>query len=296
MPGSRCSTPRATTSCWTRSTSAASSTARSERGELRVDYQPIVELSTGRVACVESLLRWQHPERGLLHPGEFLAMAEESGLIAPIGAWVLEESCRQAVAWTRARQRAGLGDDAVSVSVNLSPRQLIDPGLVDEVAAIVAGAGIDPETVWLEITEGALAADTESTLAVLRRLRNLGIRLAIDDFGTGYASLGYLRSFPVEVLKIDRSFMVGLGRGAEDATIVRSVIALAASLGLDCVAEGVEQPTQLEELRTLGCTFAQGFLLGVPLPADVLGDQLGDDLSPWTVEGSDLLAGSVAFT
>ncbi|HLM95425.1 MAG TPA: EAL domain-containing protein [Acidimicrobiales bacterium] len=259
-----------------------------DRGEFRVYYQPIVEMSTGRVACVEALLRWQHPERGLLHPGEFLSTAEESGLITPIGAWVLEESCRQAVAWTEERRRGGLGEGPISVSVNLSPRQLIEPNLVEEVAAVVAGTGIAPETVWLEITEGALAADTESTLAVLRRLRALGIRLAIDDFGTGYASLGHLKSFPVEVLKIDRSFMAGLGRGAEDATIVSSVISLAGSLGLDCVAEGIEQPYQLEELRTLGCAFVQGFLLGVPLPAAVLGEQLGDDLSPWTVDGSGL--------
>jgi diguanylate cyclase (GGDEF)-like protein/PAS domain S-box-containing protein len=267
-----------------------------ERGEFRVYYQPIVEMSTGRLACVEALLRWQHPQRGLLHPAEFLSTAEENGLISPIGAWVLEESCRQAVAWTDERRRAGLGVDPISVSVNVSPRQLIDPDLVDEVAAIVDSTGIAPETVWLEITEGALAADTESTLDVLHRLRALGIRLAIDDFGTGYASLGYLKSFPVEVLKIDRSFMVGLGRTMEDATIVRSVIALAASLGLDCVAEGIEQPQQLEELRALGCAFVQGFLLGVPLPADVLGEQLGDDLSPWTVKGSELFETAATFT
>jgi diguanylate cyclase (GGDEF)-like protein len=267
-----------------------------ERGEFRVYYQPIVELATGRVSGVEALLRWQHPERGLLHPGEFLSMTEESGLIAPIGAWVLEESCRQAVAWAQARRNEGMSGDPISISVNLSPRQLVEPDLVDDVAGIVARSGIDPGSVWLEITEGALAADTESTLAVLHRLRALGIRLAIDDFGTGYASLGYLKSFPVEVLKIDRSFMVGLGRGTEDATIVRSVVALARSLGLDCVAEGIERPQQLEELRALGCAYVQGFLLGVPLPADVLGDQLGDDLSPWTVNGSGLFEGAVTYT
>jgi EAL domain-containing protein (putative c-di-GMP-specific phosphodiesterase class I) len=133
-------------------------------------------------------------------------------------------------------------------------------------------------------------------LGVLRRLRALGLRLAIDDFGTGYASLGYLKSFPVEVLKIDRSFIVGLGTGKEDAAIVRSVISLARSLGLECVAEGIERPQQLEELRALGCTYVQGFLLGVPLPVDVLGDQLGDDLSPWTVDGSGLFEGVVAYT
>jgi len=264
-----------------------------ERGEFRVYYQPIVELNTGRVAGVEALLRWQHPQRGLLHPGEFLSTAEESGLIAPIGAWVLEQSCLQAVAWTSERLCAGLGAEPISVSVNLSPRQLIEPNLVEEVATIVAGTGIAPETVWLEITEGALATDTESILGVLHRLRAIGIRLAIDDFGTGYASLGYLKSFPVEVLKIDRSFIAGLGRGVEDAPIVRSVIALARSLGLDCVAEGIERPQQLEELRELGCAFVQGFLLGVPLPAEVLGNELGDDLSPWTINPAGLFEGSL---
>jgi diguanylate cyclase (GGDEF)-like protein/PAS domain S-box-containing protein len=267
-----------------------------ERGEFRVYYQPIVELASGRVFGVEALLRWQHPERGLLHPGEFLSMAEESGLISPIGAWVLEESCRQAVAWAAERRNEGWTGDPISVSVNLSPRQLIEPNFVDDVGRIVAGTGIAPESVWLEITEGALAADTESTLGVLRRLRALGLRLAIDDFGTGYASLGYLKSFPVEVLKIDRSFVVGLGEGMEDAAIVKSVVSLARSLGLECVAEGIERPQQLEELRALGCTYVQGFLLGVPLPADVLGNQLGDDLSPWTINGSGLFEGAVVHT
>jgi diguanylate cyclase (GGDEF)-like protein len=263
-----------------------------ERGEFRVYYQPIVEVATGRVFGVEALLRWQHPERGLLHPGEFLTMAEESGLIVPIGAWVLEESCRQAAAWTHERRSDGFGGDPISISVNLSPRQLVEPGFVDEVAAILAGTAISPEAVWLEITEGALAGDAESTLDVLRRLREVGVRLAIDDFGTGYASLGYLKSFPVEALKIDRSFISGLGRGTEDTTIVQSVIALAGSLGLACIAEGIERPQQLEELRALGCTYVQGFLLGVPLPAEILGAQLGDDLSPWTVDSAGLFEGA----
>ena len=266
-----------------------------ERDELRVYYQPIVALATGRVVGLEALLRWVHPERGLLHPGEFLPVAEESGLIVPMGAWVLEESCRQAVAWEGVRRAEGFGVDPINISVNVSPRQLIEEGFVDEVAAIVAGTGIAPEAVWLEITEGALAADTESTLQVLRRLRDVGVRLAIDDFGTGYAWLGHLKSFPVESLKIDRSFVVDLGRSDNDeGTIVRAVIALARSLGLTCVAEGIERPEQLEELRSLGCDFVQGFLLGVPLPAEVLGEHLPDDLSPWTVNRSGLFEGTIA--
>jgi diguanylate cyclase (GGDEF)-like protein/PAS domain S-box-containing protein len=259
-----------------------------ERGELRVYYQPIVALSSGRMWGVEALVRWTHPERGVLLPGEFLPVAEESGLIADIGSWVLEESCRQVVAWERVRHRERFGVNPITVSVNLSPRQLIEPDFADRVRAILAGTGMAPESVWLEITEGALAADTESTLRVLHDLKCVGVRLSIDDFGTGYASLGYLRSFPVDTLKIDRSFVVDLGSGGDDATIVGAVTSLARSLGLTCIAEGIERREQLEELHSLQCDFVQGFLLGVPLPAEVLGEQLGDDLSPWAVDSAGL--------
>lgn len=261
-----------------------------DRGEFRVYYQPIVELQGGLLAGVEALVRWEHPQRGVLHPGEFLAMAEESGLICPIGAWVLEEACRQHVRWDQERQERGANSLSVGVSVNLSPRQLVEPDLIDQVADIQRATGIDPAALRLEITEGALATDAESTLRVLHGLRALGLRLSIDDFGSGYASLGYLRSFPVEALKIDRSFVDGLGRGTTDATIVRSVVDLARSLGLICIAEGVERPEQLDELRALGCDFAQGFLLGVPLPAETLGEVLSDDLSPWAVNSAALFA------
>ena len=259
-----------------------------ERREFRVFYQPIVEVGTGHLGGVEALLRWQHPERGLLHPGEFLSIVEESGLIVPIGAWVLEESCAQLVRWEAERRDEGIGALSLGVSVNVSPRQLIEPDFVDQVAAVVASTGIDPAMLWLEITEGALAGDAASTIGVLRALRDLGIRLSIDDFGSGYASLGYLRSFPVESLKIDRSFVDGLGRGNEDAAIVGSVVALARSLSLTCIAEGVERPDQLGQLVALGCDYVQGFLLGVPLPADTLGEALSDDLSSWAVNGSRL--------
>jgi len=259
-----------------------------ERQELLVYYQPIVDLHTGCLAGVEALLRWQHPERGLLHPGEFLSMAEESGLIVPIGAWVLEEACRQNVRWSKERVERGAPGLSVGVSVNLSPRQLIEPGLVDQVAGIVDATAIDPSKLWLEITEGALATDTESVLEVLHGLRALGVHLSIDDFGSGYASLGYLKRFPVEALKIDRGFVEGLGRGTADATIVGLVVNLARSLDLICIAEGVERSEQLDELRNLGCDFAQGFLLGVPLPVETLGDALSDDLSPWAVNSSPL--------
>ena len=254
-----------------------------ERGEFQVYYQPIVDLENGRLAGVEALLRWQHPERGLLLPGDFLAMAEESGLIVPIGAWVLDEVCRQHVRWQQERTQRGAASLPIGVSVNLSPRQLADPNLIEQVRNVVRSSAIDPSALWLEITEGALATDTDSTLRVLRGLRAIGVRLSIDDFGSGYASLGYLKSFPVETVKIDGGFIEGIGRGTPDTTIVRSVVNLARSLGLRCVAEGVELPAQLHELRALGCGFAQGFLLGVPLPAATVGDVLTDDLSPWAV-------------
>ena len=184
---------------------------------------------------------------------------------------------------SRSAHERGAASLPIGVSVNLSPRQLADPNLIDQVQDIVRSSTIDPSGLWLEITEGALATDTESTLRVLRSLRALGVRLSIDDFGSGYASLGYLKSFPVETVKIDRGFIEGIGRGTPDTTIVRSVVNLARSLGLHSVAEGVELPAQLHELRALGCGFAQGFLLGVPLPARTVGEVLSDDLSAWAV-------------
>ena len=259
-----------------------------DRGEFRVYYQPIVDLHSGCLAGVEALLRWQHPTRGLLHPAEFLSMTEESGLIVPVGAWVLEEACRQLVLWERERKSRGAPRLSVGVSVNLSPRQLIEPALIDQVAEIVDSTTIDPSELWLEITEGALASDTQSTIDVLHGLRELGVRLSIDDFGSGFASLGYLKRFPVETLKIDRAFVDGLGPGSADAAIVGMVANLASSLGLICIAEGVERCEQLDALRALGCDFAQGFLLGVPLPAEALGEILADDLSPWAVNSSPL--------
>jgi len=261
-----------------------------ERREFRVFYQPIVEVLSGRLAGVEALVRWQHPERGLLHPGEFLSTAEESGLIVPIGALVLEEACQQLAIWHAERRRQGIAPMSLGVSVNLSPRQLVQPHFVHQVADILRSTAVDPGALWLEITEGALAGDAAQTIDTLEQLHALGVRLSIDDFGSGYASLGYLRSFPVEALKIDRSFVDGLGRGTEDSTIVASVVALARSLGLICIAEGVERSEQISQLVTLGCDYVQGFLLGVPLPADTLGDAMCDDLSAWAVNEAPLFS------
>lgn len=235
-----------------------------ERNELLMHYQPILTLETGRVSGFEALLRWQHPERGLVGPSEFVPRAEETGLVVPIGVWALETSCQQAVRW---HQQGA----AVTISVNLSPRQLAEPTLVDAVATVLGRTGIDPTSVWLEITESTLMHDAESAVRTLKALRALGVHLSVDDFGTGYSSMTYLKRFPVDSLKVDRSFIDGLGRDAEDSAICTAVVSLAHSLGLHAVAEGVETAEQLAELRTLGCEMAQGYLFGRPAPADTWG-------------------------
>jgi predicted signal transduction protein with EAL and GGDEF domain len=234
-----------------------------ERDELRIYYQPIVELDGGTCSGAEALVRWQHPERGLVAPDQFIDLAEETGLIVPIGAWVLEESCRQLTEW----REAGVVGPTFSVAVNLSARQLAHPGLVDQVSAALARTGAPAELVCLEITESLLMA--ENAIETVVALRNLGVRLSIDDFGTGYSSLGYLRRFPVDFVKVDRSFVDGLGAESEDSAIVAAVVGLGHALGLRVVAEGVESEMQLNELVELGCDRAQGFWFARPQPADV---------------------------
>jgi diguanylate cyclase (GGDEF)-like protein/PAS domain S-box-containing protein len=237
-----------------------------ERSELRIHYQPILNLETSHLTGFEALLRWEHPERGLIGPDEFVSLAEETGLVVPIGSWALEEACRRTAAWH------GRGAP-ITISVNLSPRQLAEPSLPQAVASVLGRTKIDPDTVWLEITESTLMRDAESAVTRLRALRALGIHLAVDDFGTGYSSMSYLKRFPVEALKVDRSFIDGLGREPEDSAICTAVISLAHALGLRAIAEGVETPEQLAELRTLGCEMAQGYLFGKPAPAEVYGER-----------------------
>ncbi len=232
------------------------------RGELLVEYQPLVRVADCKVVGAEALARWEHPERGLLGPGEFIEMAEESGLIVPLGAQVFDEACRQVSAWRKATG-SGLPH---SISVNLSAEQLSDPGLVGMVRSTLERHELSTDAVdlELEITESALARDPEAVSATLAELKSLGLSLALDDFGTGHSSLTYLRQFPIDTLKIDRSFVMGMLDNAEDAAIVRSVVSLGHALNLSVVAEGVEQQGQLDELRALGCDLAQGFLLGRP--------------------------------
>jgi diguanylate cyclase (GGDEF)-like protein len=235
-----------------------------ERHELRLHYQPVVEISgVTTVVGVEALIRWQHPNQGLVAPTRFVPVAEESGLIIPIGAWVLEQACRQLRAWNH---HVGNGPQG-SVEVNLSARQIDDPRIVTTVERILARTGLPPEHLTLEITESALMEDAAAALDVLRALKKIGVSLAIDDFGTGYSSLSYLQRFPLDFLKVDRSFVETLGIDAGGEEIVSAVINLAHALGLKVVAEGVETEEQLEILRSLRCDFAQGFLFARPQPA-----------------------------
>jgi EAL domain-containing protein (putative c-di-GMP-specific phosphodiesterase class I) len=254
------------------------------RNQFELYYQPIVCVSTGQIVAVEALVRWHHPQRKVLLPGEFLGVMEENGLIIPLGRWVLEEAIRQRLAWEDERQPCESDVGPLRVNVNLSPRQLAEPSFANQMAEFLESSAIDPDWINLEITEGALAMDIESTVQVLRDLRLLGLHLWVDDFGAGFASLGYLSSFPVEALKIDRRFTSGLGTRPEDETIVESVVMLAGKLGLTCIAEGVETEDQLRRLRGVGCEQAQGFLLGVPLPASALDNPPSSDLSSWNVE------------
>ena len=230
-----------------------------ERGEFCVHYQPTVALDTGQVQGLEALIRWQHPDRGLVAPQDFVGLAEETGLIVPIGRWVLDEACSQLARWRELRRDRG---DRVplTMAVNLSARQLVHDDLSREVAGALAVNGIPAQSLVLELTESLVVGEDERTVEAFARLRELGIRLAIDDFGTGYASLASLKHFPADVLKIDRAFVAGLGRDSVDTPIVAAVIGLAHELGLVAVAEGVETHRQVQVLRRLGCDYAQGHL------------------------------------
>ena len=233
------------------------------RGEFILHYQPVVELPTGRITEVEALVRWKHPQRGLLFPADFVGLSEETGLIVPLGRWVLHEACRQTRQWQLAAPATKL-----AISVNLSARQLQQPGLVDEIGEVLRETRLDPGALRLEITETVVMHDAPITLAKLEALKALGVQLAIDDFGTGYSSLGYLKRFPVDTLKIDRSFVKGIGRDVEDSAIVRAVITVAKSLGLSVTAEGIETADQLDQLRTLGCDHGQGYFFAKPMTSD----------------------------
>jgi diguanylate cyclase (GGDEF)-like protein len=237
------------------------------RGEFVVHYQPIIDFETGVVRGVEALVRWNHPSRGLLGPLEFISVAEETGAIVPLGAWVLGEACRQTAAWRVDHPAAS----NLWVSVNLSTRQLLEADLTTQVREVLEATGLEPSALTLELTEGTLMQDVEETTVKLRALKELGVRLAIDDFGTGSSSLGYLQRFPIDTLKIDKSFVDGIASDeSEDPALVRAIVQMATTLSLDTIAEGIEGSDQLDELRSAGCRAGQGYLFARPLKADAL--------------------------
>jgi diguanylate cyclase (GGDEF)-like protein/PAS domain S-box-containing protein len=247
-----------------------------EREECRVYYQPIMDLASGRVRGFEALLRWQHPTRGMVMPDVFIPVAEETGLIGPLGLWVLRTSCKQMKVWQERYPQV----PALSIAVNVSTRQLAQPALVDQVQSILDETGLPAGTLILEITESALMHNLQAGTAMVKRLHEIGVRLSIDDFGTGYSSLAYLQSFPVDTLKIDRSFVARMSREHGQGEIVRAIIALARNLGIGVTAEGVETVEQLAALRALDCKSAQGFYFAAPQPPEIAEKLLGEPTEP----------------
>ncbi|HLI44432.1 MAG TPA: bifunctional diguanylate cyclase/phosphodiesterase [Acidimicrobiales bacterium] len=236
-----------------------------ERDEFEVHYQPVLALADRRLVGVEALVRWRHPEHGLVLPVDFIHAAEVTGLIVPIGAKVLRLACETYQLWAVEAERERRAPIVDVMEVNLSARQLADPGLVEEVRNVLLDTGMPPNRLMLEITESALMTEPEEALGILRRLKNLGVRLAVDDFGTGFSSLSYLRKFPLDGLKIDKSFIDELTTSPEDAVIVASVVDLAHALGLEVVAEGVEEENQIPALEATGCDMFQGWLYSPPV-------------------------------
>jgi diguanylate cyclase (GGDEF)-like protein len=247
-----------------------------ERDELCMYYQPIVDLSTMRLFGFESLIRWNHPQRGLVPPFEFIPVSEETGLIIPLTLWVLRTSCRQMVEW----QRKSESNKDLVVSVNLSGKHFAEKDLVKQIETIIKETGIDPRSLKLEITESAVMDNAENVILMLKQIRELGIQLSIDDFGTGYSSLSYLHRFPINTLKVDRSFVSTMEEGSENGEIVRTVVALAKTLKLNVVAEGIESIHQLHQLRILGCEYGQGYLFSRPVPVDEA-ERLLEDKKRW---------------
>jgi EAL domain-containing protein (putative c-di-GMP-specific phosphodiesterase class I) len=247
-----------------------------ERSEIVVHYQPIVSLANSRIICFEALARWNHPQRGLIYPDEFIELAEETGLIVPIGRWVLFEACAQMSDWQRTFGRFDL-----AISVNLSGRQLAQPGFVADVERVLRETGLPAHTLCLEITETVLMENSERAAESIGRLRTLGVKVHIDDFGTGYSSLSYLHRFAIDALKIDRSFISHVTTGEESMEIIRTITTLAGNLKVPVIAEGVETEIQRTQLLALGCQSAQGFFFSLP----------ADEAAARTMIGSGRLPG-----
>jgi diguanylate cyclase (GGDEF)-like protein/excisionase family DNA binding protein len=244
-----------------------------DQKQLELFYQPLVSLDERRIVGVEALVRWRHPTQGIVLPGAFVPVAEESGLIVPLGRWVLGEACRQLARWT-----ADPGIDLPYLSVNLSGRQLAEPGLAEEIGEILRQTGVPPERLALELTESVLMEESDSPTAVLQDLKDLGVQLMLDDFGTGYSSLNHVKRFPISAIKVDRSFIAGVAEEASDRHILRAIVNMAAALEVSVIAEGVESAAQARWLRHLGIVLAQGYALGRPAPAVVVEALLRDGL------------------
>jgi diguanylate cyclase (GGDEF)-like protein len=242
-----------------------------QRDELRVYYQPEMSMSQGRMVAVEALVRWEHPERGLLEPAEFIPLAEETGLIVEIGAWVLREACKQLASW-----RANGAE--LDVAVNVSARQLTQPDIVETVRAALEETGLPADALCLEITESAVMRDPEATLATLTLVKELGVKVALDDFGVGFSSLAQLKEMlPLHAIKVDRSFISGLADDDRNSAIVAAVVMMATTLGLTAIAEGVETEAQVLQARALGCDVSQGFFFTAPEPAEAIAERFGGD-------------------
>jgi len=244
-----------------------------ERGEFSLHYQPQVDLQSNRIFGCEALIRWNQADLGMIGPTKFIPMAEETGLIVPIGEWVLRTACRQCKAWVDA------GLPAVTVAVNISARQFREKNLLQVVTTILADTGLDPRQLELEVTESVIMHDAQQIIADLQAFRDMGVRLSVDDFGTGYSSLSYLKRFPVDRLKIDQSFVRDITTDADDAAIAQAVITLGHTLNLRVIAEGVETPEQLAFLRGNQCDEMQGYLFGKPMPADEFAELLASGLT-----------------
>jgi EAL domain-containing protein (putative c-di-GMP-specific phosphodiesterase class I) len=240
------------------------------RGLFTLDFQPVIELASGAFIGGEALIRWPHPTRGMVPPLDFIPLAEDTGLVVPLGSWVLEHACAQGAAW---RRMVG-PTQSFTMNINVSSRQIVEADFVEQVAGVLERTQIDPPAVVLEMTESVFMADDANSRRVMSGLRDLGVRIAIDDFGTGYSSLAYLRRLPIDILKLDRSFVTDLADGASERVITSAVVEIAHQLDLMVIAEGIETTEQLDLLVELGCVAGQGYLLHRPMPAGTFTERL----------------------
>jgi EAL domain-containing protein (putative c-di-GMP-specific phosphodiesterase class I) len=241
-----------------------------EQGEFLLHYQPVVSLRTGRVTGLEALIRWQHPERGLVHPADFIPIAEETGLILPIGKWVLLEACERIKAWQEAYPRK----EPLTMGVNLSVKQFAQPDLIDQIKTAIETTGVAPGSLQLEITESSIIDKGRAAISILSRIRELGPQVYLDDFGTGYSSLSYLHGLPIDAIKIDRAFVSSMDTDDKNLRLVRTILTLAEIVGVRAEAEGISTSEQLRELRALNCEQGQGYLFSAPITRDAVEEVL----------------------